>query len=26
MQTGTSRTKLDPDGQERFVSLRARSG
>jgi mannose-6-phosphate isomerase-like protein (cupin superfamily) len=22
MQTGTSRTKLDPDGEERFVSLR----
>ena len=26
MQTGTSRTKLDPDGEERFVSCGARSG
>ena len=26
MQTGTSRTKLDPDGEERFVSLRRALG
>lgn len=26
MQTGTSRTKLDPDGDERFVSLRRALG
>jgi mannose-6-phosphate isomerase-like protein (cupin superfamily) len=26
MQTGTSRTKLDPDGEDRFVSLRRALG
>ncbi|HEX6698511.1 MAG TPA: cupin domain-containing protein [Solirubrobacteraceae bacterium] len=26
MQTGTSRTRLDPDGEERFVSLRRALG
>ena len=26
METGTSRTKLDPDGEERFVSLRRALG